>query len=294
MKKLMFYMISLLVIIMAGCGGTKDFQVKLSTPNTFTEGKTYPMQIKITDQKGNPVKGAHVTAELNMKTMDHGTIPVTVEETEDGKYIGLSKLAMNGDWIATIKVERNGKSVEEEKEFSAEAATKENAHRVTKQVSLPDFNLKDQNGNQITKKDFLGKAVVLTFTYVKCADPNACPVLLANFRNLQEDLKTRGIDTDKILLASVTVDPENDTPQAMNKHAKEINFDMTYLKMLTGKMSEIKKVANTLGEHFEKQGNVVMHDNKTFIFNPNGELTHEFTGSMIDREELFQVVAENK
>ncbi|MFD0825396.1 SCO family protein [Neobacillus sp. M.A.Huq-85] len=294
MKKLVFCMISLMAIIIAGCGGTKDFQVKLSTPNTFTEGKIYPMQIKITDQKGNPVKRAHVTAELNMKNMDHGTIPVTVEETEDGKYIGLSKLAMNGDWVATIKVERNGKSVEEDKEFSVEAATKENAHRVTKQVSLPDFNLKDQNGNQITKKDFLGRTVVLTFTYVKCADPNACPVLLANFHNLQEDLKTRGIDTDKILLASVSVDPENDTPQVMKEHAKEMNFDMTYLKMLTGKMSEIKKVANTLGEHFEKQGNVIMHDNKTFIFNPNVELTHEFTGSIIDREELFQVVAGDK
>jgi cytochrome oxidase Cu insertion factor (SCO1/SenC/PrrC family) len=294
MKKLVFYMISLLVIIIAGCGGTKDFQVKLSTPNTFTEGKTYPMQIKITDQKGNPVKGAHVTAELNMKTMDHGTIPVTVEETEDGKYIGLSKLAMNGDWIATIKVERNGKSVEEDKEFSVEAATKENAHRVTKQVALPDFNLRDQNGNQITKKDFLGKTVVLTFTYVKCADPNACPVLLANFRYLQEDLKKQGINTENILLVSVSVDPENDTPKAMKEHAKEMQLDQSYLKMLTGKMSEIKKVADPLGEHFEKQVNEVIHDNKTFIFNPNGQLTHEFTGSFIDREELLQVVAGEK
>lgn len=287
-------MISLMVFIIAGCGGTKEFQVKLSTPKTFTEGKAYPMQIKITDQKGNPVKGAHVNAEVNMKNMDHGTVPVTVEETEDGKYIGLANLAMNGDWIASIKVEKNGKSVEEEKEFSVEAATMENAHKVTKQVSLPDFHLFDQKGQQVMKQDLLGKTVVLTFTYVNCADPNACPVLLANFRNLQEDLKAGGIDTDKILLASVSVDPENDTPKVMKEHAKEMNFDMTYLKMLTGKMSEIKKVANTLGEHFEKQGNEVMHDNKTFIFNPNGELTHEFTGSLIDREELLQVVAGNK
>ena len=66
------------------------------------------------------------------------------------------------------------------------------------------------------------------------------------------------------------------------------------MKMLTGNLSEIVKLTNPLEEHFEKRAAEVIHDNKTFVFDQTGTLTHEFTGSYIDREELFQVVAGNK
>lgn len=287
-------MVTLIMICIAGCSASDQVQVELATPKTFTPGKTFAMQMTILDKQGQPFKGAKVSAELNMKNMDHGTIPVSTQEIGEGKYIGISNLAMNGDWVATIKVEDNGKTTEIDKTFSVETATKENAHKVTKKSFLPDFKLIDENGKQVTKRDLLGKAVVMTFTYVNCVDPNACPVLLGNFRNLQQDLKTKGINTNHIVLVSVSVDPENDTPEKLREHAKEMNFDLSYLKMLTGQMSEIKNLTNELGEHFSKKGATVMHDNKTLIFDSNGKLTHQFNGSYIDREELLQVVANEK
>lgn len=287
-------MVTLIMILIAGCSASENVQVKLATPKTFIPGKTFPMQMTILDNQGKPLKGAKVTAELNMKNMDHGTIPVSTEEIGEGKYIGISNLAMNGDWVATIKVKQNGKTTEIDKTFSVEALTKENAHKVTKKLSIPDFNLIDENDKPVTKQDLLGKTVVMTFTYVNCVDPNACPVLLGNFRNLQEDLSTKGINTNHIALVSVSVDPVNDTPEKLKEHAKEMHFDLSYLKMLTGKMSEIKKVTNSLGEHFSKKGAAVMHDNKTLVFDTKGNLTHEFNGSYIDREELLQVVANEK
>ncbi len=281
-------------IFIAGCGSARNLTIKLSTPKTFTPGKIYAMQFSVVDKQGNPVKGAKVRADLNMKNMDHGTTPVTIEEIGDGKYIGTANLAMNGDWVASIKVEYQGKIIEDEKQFTVEAKTLENAHKVTKEATLPDFKLMDQNGNSVTKQDFLGKTVVLTFTYVNCIDPNACPILLGNFSNLQQDLKSKGSKTDNLLLVSVSLDPENDTPEAMKEHAKKMNFDLSYLKMLTGDKNQIQNLADTLGEHFEKNDREVLHDNKTFIFNKDGRLTHEFTGSIIDRDELYQVVTGEK
>ncbi|MGZ4161573.1 MAG: FixH family protein, partial [Neobacillus sp.] len=128
MKKFAIFIPVLLMILLAGCGGANNYQVKLSTPKTFTPGKPFPMQIKILDEQGKLVKGAKISAELNMKNMDHGMIPVTIEETGDGKYVGIANLSMNGDWVAEIKVDNNGKTVEEEKQFTVEALTKENAH----------------------------------------------------------------------------------------------------------------------------------------------------------------------
>jgi cytochrome oxidase Cu insertion factor (SCO1/SenC/PrrC family) len=268
--------------------------VKLSTPKTFTPGKLYVIQFTVLDKQGKPVENATVSTDLMMKNMDHGTTPVAVEEIGEGKYIGTASLAMNGDWVASIKVEHGGKIVEDEKEFSVEAKTLENGHKVTKEVFIPDFKLIDENGKPVTTKDLLGKTVVMTFTYVNCVDPNACPVLLGNFSNLQQDLKSKRINSDNLLLVSVSLDPENDTPEVMKEHAKKMNFDMTYLKMLTGDRNEIQNLADTLGEHFEKKGSEVLHENKTFIFNKDGKLTHEFTGSNIDRNELYQVVTMDK
>ncbi|MBO0962411.1 FixH family protein [Neobacillus sp. MM2021_6] len=291
MKKISIFIISLLLVfVAAGCGASNNVNVKLSAPKTFTPGKPYAMQIKVTDKAGNPVKGAKVSANLNMKNMDHGTISVTAEEIGDGKYIGTADLPMNGDWLATILVEHEGAKVEEEKQFSVEVKTAENAHKVSKDVTMPDFNLSDEKGNKVSKQNLLGKTVVLTFTYVNCIDPNACPILLGNYSNLQQDLKANGSKTDNLVLVSVSLDPENDSPEAMKEHAQKMNFDMSYLKLLTGGMNDIQKLTDALGVHFEKQGTEVIHDNKTFIFNENGKLTHEFTGSYIDRNELLQVV----
>ena len=290
MKKSFVFILSLMFIFIAGCGSASNLTIKLSTPKTFTPGKIYAMQFSVVDKQGNPVEGAKVSAELNMKNMDHGTTPVAVKEIGDGKYIGTANIAMNGDWMATIKVEQDGKIVEDEKQFTVEAKTLANAHKATKEVTLPEFKLMDQNGNSVTKQDFLGKTVVLTFTYVNCIDPNACPILLGNFSHLQQDLKSNRSKTDNLLLVSISLDPENDKPEIMKEHAKKMNFDLSYLKMLTGDKKQIQNLANTLGEHYEKRGSEVLHDNKTFIFNGDGRLTHEFTGSIIDRDELYQDV----
>jgi cytochrome oxidase Cu insertion factor (SCO1/SenC/PrrC family) len=292
MKRFSVFIMSLIIIFIAGCGTSNNLTVKLTAPKTFTPGKIFAMQFTVIDNKGNPIKGAKVSANLNMKNMDHGTTPVAVEEIGDGKYIGTANLAMNGDWVASIKVEHDGEMVEDEKQFSVEAKTLENAHKVTEEVTLPDFKLIDENGNSVSKQDLIGKTVVMTFTYVNCVDPNACPILLGNFSNLQQDLKSKGNKTDNLLLVSVSLDPENDTPEAMKEHAKKMNFDMSYLKMLTGDMNEIQNLADTLGEHFEKKNSEVLHENKTFILNEDGKLTHEFTGSIIDRNELYQIVQE--
>ncbi|MFF2449730.1 SCO family protein [Neobacillus sp. NPDC058068] len=290
MKRMSIFIISVFLILMAGCSNSNPYSVKLSTPKTFTPGKTMAMQFKVVDKQGKPVNGANVNADLNMKNMDHGTLPIHAEEIGDGKYIGSVNLPMQGDWVATISVEHNGAKIEVEKQFTIEVKTAENAHKVTNQIALPDFTLLDEIGGTVSKENLLGKKVVMTFTYLNCIDPNACPILLGNFSSLQQDIKTNALNPDQLLLVSVSLDPEKDTPEALKLHAQKMNFDMSYLKMLTGNMSEIQKLTNTLGVHFEKKDTEVLHDNKTFIFNEDGKLTHEFTGSFIDREELLQVV----
>lgn len=69
---------------------------------------------------------------------------------------------------------------------------------------------------------------------------------------MRQDLKSKGSKIDNLLLVSVSLDPENDTPEVMKEHAKKMKFDLSYLKMLTGDKNQIQSLADTLGEHFEK------------------------------------------
>lgn len=291
MFRFAFVIFGLMLVFVTGCSQEENLQVTLHTPKTFTSEKSFPIQFKIADSQGNPLVGAKVSAVIEMKNMDHGTIPVSAEETGEGSYVGYVDLPMGGDWMANIRVDHDGGVFEETKPFSIQIKTKETAHKVSKQVSLPDFTLTNENGETMTKQDLLGKTVAMTFTFVNCADPNACPVLLTNFSKLQQNIKASGIRTDDILLVSVSIDPERDRPEAMKEHAKKMNFDMSYFKMLTGEMTEIKHVTDALGVNFKKTDGEVLHDNKTLVFNPKGELTHEFTGSFVDQDELFQLVA---
>lgn len=281
--------LAFILVVLVGCQSNK-LKVELSTPKTFTPGKAYSIQIKVTDNDGKPVKGAKVKASINMKDMDHGAIPITVDENGNGKYTGFANLSMDGKWVVDVDVQKDGEKLTIERDFSVKTSSMVNMHKVTEHIMLPDFNLIDENGKPITNKDLSGKRVALTFTYLNCTDPYACPVLLANFSSLQQKLKANKIDTNHIELISVSLDPERDTPKLLKQHAQEMGMDLSYLEMLTGNPVEVKKLADALGEKYQKKGSSVEHDNKTFIFDTTGTLTHEFTGSMINKEELFQVM----
>lgn len=289
MKKWIIYPFLLLTFLVLSACSTPKWDVTVKAPATYNEGNPMPLQFTVKDKDGNPLSGALVEATLEMKQMDHGKVQISAEEIESGKYLALPKLPMDGDWVANVQVTYNNEKATFTENFTAKIRTVQNAHQSNRELTMPAFQLIDQNGNKVTDQDLRGKTVVMTFTYVFCNDPNACPVLLGNFKKLQSAYAEKGIDTKDIVLVSVSVDPEVDTPAAMLEHAERMKFDMSYLKMLTGSLADVRKFTDALGVQFKKENNEVLHDNKTFIFDKNGKLTHEFTVSNIDTNELVEV-----
>lgn len=83
---------------------------------------------------------------------------------------------------------------------------------------LPDFQLTDQNGNKVTKADLKGRQWVASFFYTRCK--TVCPAVTARLRTLQDALG--GTD---VLIVSISVDPEGDTAEVLDRHAKTNNAD---------------------------------------------------------------------
>ncbi len=74
----------------------------------------------------------------------------------------------------------------------------------------PDFQLTDENGKTVALSGLRGRVVVLTFLYTTC--PDVCPLIADHLRLANEQL---GSAPDKVAFVAVSVDPEHDTPAAI-------------------------------------------------------------------------------
>ena len=83
--------------------------------------------------------------------------------------------------------------------------------------ALPHFQLTDQHGLTLRTPDLRGKVVAIDFIYTRCPLPDVCPRLSANFATLQRQFRDPA--GDSLLLLSVTVDPEFDTPAVLAEYA---------------------------------------------------------------------------
>ena len=85
----------------------------------------------------------------------------------------------------------------------------------------PDFDLTSQDGKRVTLADLRGKVVAVTFIFTMC--PDICPMLTSNMAQVQEML---GADFGKsVAFVSITIDPENDTPEVLKDYAEAFGAD---------------------------------------------------------------------
>lgn len=85
----------------------------------------------------------------------------------------------------------------------------------------PDFTLTDQTGVTRSLSDFRGKAVALSFIFTNC--PDICPLIGYQMRSAY-DLLPEDERDDAVFLA-VTVDPERDTPEALQAFSERHELD---------------------------------------------------------------------
>jgi protein SCO1/2 len=85
-------------------------------------------------------------------------------------------------------------------------------------ISLPQVQMVRQDGKKVQFQDELndGRIVVLSFIYTTCTA--ICPMTSQTIYKLQGKL---GGDLEKVHLVSVSIDPEQDTPEKLAKFAEK-------------------------------------------------------------------------
>lgn len=124
----------------------------------------------------------------------------------------------------------------------------------------PAFSVNDQNGNQVSLSDFLGKTVILFF-YPKDATPG-CTAEACDFRDNYQMLQDKGL-----VLLGVSTDDEK-------SHTKFIGKFQLPFTLLA---DTDKKLVEAYGVWVEKSmyGKIYMGTaRKTFIINTEGKIAH--------------------
>lgn len=108
----------------------------------------------------------------------------------------------------------------------------------------PDFQLTDQTGAPFSSSSLAGRVTLLDFVYTHCTD--ACPLLSATFQQAQRKLADDKLLGDRVMLVSLSVDPQHDTSTVLAEYGKQFKADATAWKLLTGDWDQVYDVITGL------------------------------------------------
>jgi protein SCO1 len=105
------------------------------------------------------------------------------------------------------------------------------------QAGIQDFTFTERSGRKVTKADLLGHPWLVSFIFTRCAGP--CPKVSGRMADLQRLLA--GTD---VKLVTLTVDPDFDKPDVLNRYAQAFGADANRWLYLTGDKDKTYRLIN--------------------------------------------------
>lgn len=137
-------------------------------------------------------------------------------------------------------------------------------------TELVDFALTDQHGSAFGPEQLLGHWTLVFFGFSHCAD--ICPTTMAVLGETYQALKPE--EQADLNVIMVTVDPQRDTPEQLQKYLARYNPSFTGLSgEHAALMGFARQLHSAYEPEFEGEDNYqVTHSGNLILINPEGEL----------------------
>ena len=147
-------------------------------------------------------------------------------------------------------------------------------------VEVSELQAVNQNGNKVQLSDLnKDKILIADFIFTNC--DTVCLPMTANMAKLQNKIKEAGLQDD-VQFVSISIDPEEDTPETLTEYSKRHNADYSNWTFLTGyTRDEIESFANvsfkTPAAKVEGS-NQFVHATSFFLVGESGTLLNKYEG----------------
>jgi protein SCO1/2 len=149
-------------------------------------------------------------------------------------------------------------------------------------LPAPEIALARDNGSSFRLSEQRGSIVLLFFGYTSC--PDVCPTTLSDLRKVNEEL---GSAASQVTVVYVTVDPERDTPEVIQKYVSIFNPSFIGL---SGSPDELEPVWKDYGVYREidqvassASGYLVTHSSRVYVIDQDGNLRLSYSyGTPVD------------
>lgn len=158
----------------------------------------------------------------------------------------------------------------------------------------PTFDLVDQTGRPFASSHLTGKVTLANFIFTTCTD--ICPLLTATMAQVRDELRQAQVLGDKVVIVSFSVDPVNDTPDALKAYGERFGATPAEWRFLTGSQQAIDElliggfkvgrpppVARTPGAAPE-----IIHSNRVVLIDPHGQVRALYSGEELDVQTVVE------
>ncbi|MCE9598574.1 MAG: SCO family protein [Spirochaetia bacterium] len=102
---------------------------------------------------------------------------------------------------------------------------------------MRSFNLMSETGKPFNAENMRGKISLVYFFFSRCR--GICPVVTANVKRVAEKIG----ESPNVQVVAITVDPEHDTPPALEQYRNTFTLRKDNWSLLTGQRTEIESIA---------------------------------------------------
>jgi len=150
-------------------------------------------------------------------------------------------------------------------------------------VNVGSWSLVNQKGEPFGTKEIRGKVVIANFFFTHC--PTICPKITKDMIEVQKRFTKL---KNQVRFISITVDPENDTPEALVNYMKKNGISDEQWTFLTGSKQDIYQVVvEQMKLHMGQKEEVknpdadevlynISHVAEIALFDQNGDLRGKF------------------
>lgn len=152
---------------------------------------------------------------------------------------------------------------------------------------LPRFALYNQLGNLVTPEDWENKLVILNFIFTRSRVPSMCLATAKRMADLQDRLREEGHGNSVVLL-SLSLDPEFDTPGVSYTYLEELGVDHDSFWLLSGSLKTLNFLREKIGVvATPSEKTIINHSMVTLIADREGKLFYRKPGSRWELDDIY-------